>query len=96
MQNGLDAHARPPQSIQDVYKQFQRQRAESSSHFDIDSAENRFQVVDEINVNILNTAFDAFTGDAEEAQLQSNAQVLESKIIPGISLIVVTQPYISS
>ena len=96
MQNGLDAHTRPPQSIQDIYKQFQRRKAESSSPFDIDSTENLFQVVDEINVKILNGAFGAFIGDTEEDQLQSNAQVLESKIIPGISLIVGKQQYLSS
>jgi len=84
MQNGLDAHARPPQSIQDVYKQYQKEKSAPSLQFDIAPHDNEFQVVDRIDAKTLNTAFQIFIGDIEGIQFESNAEVLESKIIPGI------------
>ena len=84
MQNGLDAHARPPQSIQDVYKQHQKQRPEVPLQVDDTPSDNGFQVADQIDPKTLNTAFQGFIGDIEGIQFQPSAEVLESKIVPGI------------
>lgn len=84
MQNGLDAHARPPQTIQDIYKQHQKQSfgsSNSSSHFDDES----FEVIDQRDAKRLNAAFKAFSGNNEVDVLQADTPVYSSKIVPGTS-----------
>lgn len=83
--NGLDAHARPPQKVQDVYKQFQKRKV-IPPELPIECDHQSFHSIHQINASGLAAAFEDFFGASVEPFLQKNFRVLSSKTIPGIQM----------